>query len=119
MLLRLPRSLVSLSTEHPRPLFAEFPSECALDKIVCHPEPLFVSAMSSVPWPEARSGNQAFTNAAVVIIGAGLSGMCVAINLLKRGIKNFVIVEKSAGVGGTWRDNKYPGCACDGESGIF
>lgn len=69
----------------------------------------------SAPWPEARVGNAEFTQAAVLIIGGGISGMCVGIDLLKRGISNFIIVEKSAGIGGTWRDNKYPGCACDGE----
>ncbi|OCK79129.1 cyclohexanone monooxygenase [Lepidopterella palustris CBS 459.81] len=66
------------------------------------------------PWPEARVGNKDHTNAAVVIIGAGFSGMCMAIDLIKRNkCHNFIIVEKSSGVGGTWHDNKYPGCCCD------
>ncbi|UPK95927.1 hypothetical protein LCI18_006862 [Fusarium solani-melongenae] len=39
--------------------------------------------------------------------------MCVAINLLKEGIRDFVILEKSTGFGGTWKDNAYPGCCCD------
>ena len=39
--------------------------------------------------------------------------MCTAIDLVKQGIQNFVILEKSGGVGGTWRDQKYPGCCCD------
>ena len=38
----------------------------------------------------------------------------MAISLLKNNIRNFVILEKSAGLGGTWKDNKYPGCCCDG-----
>jgi cation diffusion facilitator CzcD-associated flavoprotein CzcO len=46
-------------------------------------------------------------------------GLCTAIDLLQRGIKNFVVLEKSAGLGGTWRDNKYPGCCCDGEYGRY
>ena len=41
------------------------------------------------------------------------TGMCTAIDLVKQGIQNFVILEKSGGVGGTWRDQKYPGCCCD------
>lgn len=42
--------------------------------------------------------------------------MCMAIDLIKRNkCHNFIIVEKSCGVGGTWYDNKYPGCCCDGE----
>lgn len=44
--------------------------------------------------------------------------MCTAIELLKRNIRNFVVLEKSSGIGGTWRDNKYPGCCCDGAYGV-
>ncbi|KAJ9635576.1 hypothetical protein H2204_005750 [Knufia peltigerae] len=69
---------------------------------------------STLPWPEATVSNDNFTNIAVVIIGGGISGMCIAIDLLvKRQIRNFIIVEKSGGFGGTWRDNKFPGCCCD------
>lgn len=49
----------------------------------------------------------------ICIIGAGMSGMLMAIKLQKRGIDNFVIYEKSHKVGGTWRENRYPGVACD------
>ena len=43
------------------------------------------------------------------------TGICAAIDLIKRNnCYNFIIVEKSGGVGGTWHDNKYPGCCCDG-----
>ncbi|TPX11479.1 uncharacterized protein E0L32_007898 [Thyridium curvatum] len=54
-----------------------------------------------------------FTRSAVVIIGAGFSGMCMAIKLLEQKIEDFVILEKSTGFGGTWKDNAYPGCCCD------
>jgi len=55
------------------------------------------------PWPQAPVGNQDHSNAAVVIIGAGFSGLCMAIDLIKRNnCRNFVIIEKSAGLGGTW-----------------
>lgn len=68
----------------------------------------------SKPWPEVPVGNADHTQAAVVIIGAGISGMCMAIDLLKRNkCQNFIILERSSGVGGTWLDNKYPGCCCD------
>ena len=41
----------------------------------------------------------------------------MAIDLIKQNkCRNFIIVEKSSGVGGTWHDNKYPGCCCDGMS---
>jgi hypothetical protein len=54
-------------------------------------------------WPEAFVSNQNLTNTAVVIIGGGISGMCTAIDLLvNRKIRNFVILEKSGGFGGTW-----------------
>ena len=42
-------------------------------------------------------------------------GMCIAIDLIKRGNqRNFLIFEKSNQVGGTWNDNVFPGCCCDG-----
>ncbi|MFX0578907.1 NAD(P)-binding domain-containing protein [Nocardia nepalensis] len=49
----------------------------------------------------------------VAIIGAGFSGLCAAIKLTEAGITDFVILEKADRVGGTWRDNDYPGAACD------
>ena len=53
------------------------------------------------------------TSKTIVIIGSGFSGLCAAIQLKKRGIHDFVILEKAADIGGTWRDNTYPGAACD------
>jgi cation diffusion facilitator CzcD-associated flavoprotein CzcO len=49
----------------------------------------------------------------VAILGAGFAGICMAVKLLEAGREDFLIFEKAAGVGGTWRDNTYPGCACD------
>ncbi|KAI5298234.1 hypothetical protein KEM55_003641, partial [Ascosphaera atra] len=57
--------------------------------------------------------NKTFNQAAVVVIGAGISGICMGVHLIEHGIKNFLILEKGAGLGGTWRDNTYPGCCCD------
>jgi len=74
----------------------------------------------SVAFPQIPVSNKDQTRAAVVIIGAGISGLCTAIDLLKRNnCKNFIIVEKSGGLGGTWRDNKYPGCCCDDWSHLY
>lgn len=54
-------------------------------------------------WPDIPVGNQNLTNTAVVIIGGGISGMCTAIDLLvNRNVRNFVILEKAGGFGGTW-----------------
>ena len=49
----------------------------------------------------------------IVIIGAGMAGILSAIKLQELGYKNFTIYEKSDRVGGTWRENTYPGIACD------
>jgi cation diffusion facilitator CzcD-associated flavoprotein CzcO len=49
----------------------------------------------------------------VVIVGTGFSGLGMAIGLKKAGMHDFVILEKADEVGGTWRENTYPGCACD------
>ncbi len=55
----------------------------------------------------------------IVIIGAGFAGICMAIKLLEAGIRDFVILEAGDGVGGVWRDNTYPGCACDVPSHLY
>ncbi len=55
----------------------------------------------------------------VLIIGAGFSGVGAAIKLLERGITNFRLYEKSAGIGGTWWENVYPGAACDIPSHLY
>ncbi|MGK2741548.1 flavin-containing monooxygenase [Tepidicaulis sp. LMO-SS28] len=49
----------------------------------------------------------------VAIIGAGVSGICTGIKLKEAGIENFTIYEKASEIGGTWRENTYPGCSCD------
>ena len=49
----------------------------------------------------------------VAIIGAGMSGICMAIKLKDAGIDTFTVFEKADEVGGTWRDNTYPGLTCD------
>jgi cation diffusion facilitator CzcD-associated flavoprotein CzcO len=49
----------------------------------------------------------------VVVIGAGFGGLCAGIKLLEAGFTDFVILEKAENVGGTWRENTYPGAGCD------
>ena len=49
----------------------------------------------------------------VAVVGSGFSGIGTAVRLKAAGIEDFVLLERAAGVGGTWRDNTYPGCACD------
>ncbi|MDI1301173.1 MAG: NAD(P)/FAD-dependent oxidoreductase [bacterium] len=55
----------------------------------------------------------------VAIIGAGFGGLCMAIKLLEAGNRNFVVLEKAGDVGGTWRDNSYPGAECDVQSHMY
>lgn len=55
----------------------------------------------------------------VVILGAGFSGICMAIKLKKAGMDSFTILEKSNLVGGTWNYNAYPGAACDVPSILY
>jgi cation diffusion facilitator CzcD-associated flavoprotein CzcO len=54
-----------------------------------------------------------------VVIGAGLGGLCVGAHLKKANLQDFVILEKAAKVGGTWRENTYPGCACDTPVAVY
>ncbi len=55
----------------------------------------------------------------VAIIGTGFSGLGMAIRLKKTGFEDFVVLEQADTVGGTWRDNSYPGCACDIPSHLY
>jgi cation diffusion facilitator CzcD-associated flavoprotein CzcO len=55
----------------------------------------------------------------IVIIGSGFGGIGMGIALKKAGFCDFVILEKSTDLGGTWRDNRYPGCACDVPSPLY
>ena len=55
----------------------------------------------------------------VAIIGSGFAGLGTAIRLKRDGIDDFVVLERAADVGGTWRDNTYPGCACDVQSHLY
>jgi cation diffusion facilitator CzcD-associated flavoprotein CzcO len=55
----------------------------------------------------------------VVIVGTGFGGLGAAIQLKRAGISDFVVLERSSDVGGTWRENSYPGCACDVPSHLY
>jgi cation diffusion facilitator CzcD-associated flavoprotein CzcO len=55
----------------------------------------------------------------VVIIGTGFAGLAMGIKLKKAGFDDFTILERSSDVGGTWRDNHYPGAACDVPSHLY
>src|ERR1051326_7876211 len=55
----------------------------------------------------------------VLIVGAGFSGLCMAIKLREAGIDSFLVIEKAEEIGGTWWFNQYPGCACDIPSHLY
>ncbi len=55
----------------------------------------------------------------VAIIGAGFGGLGMAIRLRQEGITDFAVFEKADAIGGTWRDNSYPGCTCDVPSHLY
>ncbi|MEO6533107.1 MAG: NAD(P)/FAD-dependent oxidoreductase [Pseudolysinimonas sp.] len=55
----------------------------------------------------------------VAIVGAGFSGLGMAAQLTRHGIDDFLVVERAHEVGGTWRDNTYPGAACDIRSDLY
>ncbi len=55
----------------------------------------------------------------VAVIGAGFAGLGTAIKLKQAGIHDFVLLERGDDIGGTWRDNSYPGCACDVPSNLY
>jgi len=58
-------------------------------------------------------------NVQIAIIGSGFGGIGTAIRLKQSGIDDFVIFERATDVGGVWRDNTYPGCACDVQSHLY
>ncbi|MFD3758497.1 flavin-containing monooxygenase [Streptomyces sp. NPDC058622] len=55
----------------------------------------------------------------VAVIGSGFGGLGAAVRLRREGITDFVVLERAGSVGGTWRDNSYPGCACDVPSHLY
>jgi len=55
----------------------------------------------------------------IVIVGAGFGGIGMGIALKEAGFHDFVILDKGDDLGGTWRDNQYPGCACDVPSPLY
>lgn len=55
----------------------------------------------------------------IAIIGSGFGGLGAAVRLKQQGIEDFIILERAGDLGGTWRDNTYPGCACDVQSHLY
>jgi cation diffusion facilitator CzcD-associated flavoprotein CzcO len=68
---------------------------------------------------EERPVPQTKLDADTIIVGAGFGGLGMAIQLKKAGHDSFLVLERANEVGGTWRDNRYPGCACDIPSMLY
>jgi cation diffusion facilitator CzcD-associated flavoprotein CzcO len=67
----------------------------------------------------APAAEDAVREVRVAIIGSGFAGLAMGIALRRRGEHDFVILERADDVGGTWRDNTYPGAACDVQSNLY
>lgn len=68
---------------------------------------------------EAGLGTGTVRHTRVLVIGAGFAGLGMAVGLARAGEGEFVVLEKSDEVGGTWRENTYPGCECDVPSVLY
>jgi len=66
-----------------------------------------------------EDAKQNVTAVDVLIVGGGFSGLCMAIKLREAAMNSFLLMEKSEDIGGTWWDNRYPGCACDIPSHLY
>jgi cation diffusion facilitator CzcD-associated flavoprotein CzcO len=64
-------------------------------------------------------GTAGATRTRIAIIGGGFAGLGMAVRLKQAGIDDFVILERADALGGTWRDNTYPGCAVDVQSHLY
>ena len=67
----------------------------------------------------ALTGDALPAHVRVAIVGSGFGGIAAGAQLLKEGEHDFAILERAHDVGGTWRDNQYPGCACDVPSHLY
>ncbi|MBP8099510.1 MAG: NAD(P)/FAD-dependent oxidoreductase, partial [Acinetobacter sp.] len=67
----------------------------------------------------AQQQEQTIQKTQIAIIGGGFGGIAMAIRLLQNNIQDFIILEKADDFGGTWRENRYPGAACDVQSHMY
>jgi hypothetical protein len=81
--------------------------------------PPFASWFTTGQPPASAHEGELPEHVRVAVIGAGFGGIGAGVKLLEAGIRDFAILERGASVGGTWRDNTYPGCACDVPSHLY
>ncbi|WP_406171918.1 NAD(P)/FAD-dependent oxidoreductase [Streptomyces canus] len=75
--------------------------------------------MSLLPEPAREARPRGGGDVQAVVVGAGFSGIGAAIRLRQEGWRDLVVLEKASQLGGTWRENTYPGCACDVPSSLY
>jgi cation diffusion facilitator CzcD-associated flavoprotein CzcO len=78
-----------------------------------------MTTLSPFSTPPAVAKGTSTREVRVAIVGSGFSGLGMAIALRRQGEHDFVVLERAGDVGGTWRDNTYPGCACDVPSHLY
>jgi cation diffusion facilitator CzcD-associated flavoprotein CzcO len=75
------------------------------------------------PLPQAKPGTAAASDAVrqvrVAVIGAGFSGLGLGMRMIQSGEEDFLIFERAEALGGTWRDNVYPGAECDIQTDLY
>jgi cation diffusion facilitator CzcD-associated flavoprotein CzcO len=74
---------------------------------------------TTAPLPPAASGAAETADFPIAILGTGFAGLGLAVRLKQAGMHDFVLLERASDVGGTWRDNTYPGCQCDIPSHLY
>ena len=77
-------------------------------------EPTLQGAAATAPAPGPLPAH-----VRVAVVGSGFAGIGTAVRLLQEGVEDFVVLERASSLGGTWRDNTYPGCACDVPSHLY
>ncbi|GAC1662039.1 MAG: NAD(P)/FAD-dependent oxidoreductase [Ktedonobacteraceae bacterium] len=81
---------------------------------------IFADDTQHTPLPNDSSAQKSPTRYVhIVILGTGFAGVGMAIQLKQHGYTDFIVLEKATESGGTWRDNTYPGCACDVPSHLY
>lgn len=79
----------------------------------------YVHVPEVAPPPTATPSASKVRDLTVAIVGTGFSGLGMAVRLLHDGETDFLVFERATSVGGTWRDNTYPGCACDVAANLY
>jgi 4-hydroxyacetophenone monooxygenase len=99
-------------------LFVEMMGACVGEAVAEAYAPMMAEEMGFVPRELGWKLQPADDDFRVLVIGAGISGICVAIKLEHVGIA-YQVIEKNSAVGGTWHENRYPGCGVDTPSHLY